>query len=424
MAIDKQKTRELLAAIDNLFHQVAGGLPKSVLDWVQARVMGKAREEVRRLIENSRPPVLYLVGRSGHGKSSLINALANRPVAEVGHVKPTTPQSIPYTIPFEGLYSTWEVIDSRGIFESTRPGGAPSEDAVEHVRRDVLDRRPDVILHLIAAPEVRNLANDLRVFRDILDALKAKVGTVPPVVVVLTKADTLGNPRQWSPEQHPAKAELLRELLMYMVGDVLGLPACKPAKAEAPERGCVVEGDSPVRFVVPVATPAGEEAWNVETLSELIGEVLPGDARLEFFQAQRRKELLRKMSSDLIKRFAGIATTVGASPLPVSDFLILAPLQLLMIALVGGLSCRPFSTATAFEFLGASGASIALGRGFRTVAQQLVKLVPIAGDVISAAIAGAGTYAIGKSAESYFFLGQARKPEEFRLEWKPGENEA
>ena len=44
----------------------------------------------------------------------------------------------------------------------------------------------------------------------------------------------------------------------------------------------------------------------------------------------------------------------------------------------------------------------------RPINQQLVKLVPLAGVAISGAIAGAGTYAIGKSAETYFFSGVIR----------------
>jgi uncharacterized protein (DUF697 family) len=42
------------------------------------------------------------------------------------------------------------------------------------------------------------------------------------------------------------------------------------------------------------------------------------------------------------------------------------------------------------------------GLGLRWTAQQLVKLVPGAGSIVSASIAGAGTTALGKSAMTYF----------------------
>jgi uncharacterized protein (DUF697 family)/predicted GTPase len=419
MAIDKDRTRDLLGQIDRLFHEVAGRLPGSAMQWLKDQVMGKAMADVRQLVEQSRPPVLYLLGRSGHGKSSLINALANKPVATVGHVRPTTATSTPYTIEFPEQFSSWQVIDSRGIFESTRPEGAPTRDAVDHLRRDIAAHKPDVVLHAVAARESRNLANDLTVLRDVGQLLKASMGVAPPVVVVLTQTDLLDPPREWPLQPGGTKAARITETLDYMARDVLAVPGVEPLDAAEPTKGCRLQGGQAVKCLVPVAVPPGEPFWNVETLSEAVGTVLPQEALLQFFQAQRRKELLRKMAADLVRRFAGIAGTVGMAPLPVADILILTPLQLAMIALVGGISCRTVSRETAAEFLTASGVAVGAGFALRTLAQQVVKAVPFAGAALSGAIAGAGTYALGKSAETYFFSGVIRRPEEFQGEWQP-----
>jgi hypothetical protein len=64
------------------------------------------------------PPVLYLLEQSGHGTSSLLNALAGRPVAQVGHVRPQTPGADPHLITFQEVFSEWKVVDARGIFET------------------------------------------------------------------------------------------------------------------------------------------------------------------------------------------------------------------------------------------------------------------------------------------------------------------
>src|SRR5262249_38993934 len=126
----------------------------------------------------------------------------------------------------------------------------------------------------------------------------------------------------------------------------------------------------------------------------------------------------------LVWKFSGIAATIGAAPVPVADIIILTPLQVAMIAIVGGISCRTVSRETAAEFLTASGVTLGAGFAMRTVAQQLVKLVPYGiGDGTSGAIPGAGTYAIGRSAETYFFSGVIRKPEEFRDAWQPPPDE-
>jgi hypothetical protein len=62
----------------------------------------------------------------------VINALAGKEVAEIGHVKPTSPESVPYLIQFPETFSTWEVVDSRGIREVESPASGI----------DRYDRRP------------------------------------------------------------------------------------------------------------------------------------------------------------------------------------------------------------------------------------------------------------------------------------------
>ncbi len=419
MAIDRDRTRELLAQIDKLFQEVAVKLPAAGVRWLKEQVMGRALGEVRDLVEKSRPPVLYLIGRSGHGKSSLINALANRPVAEVGDVRPTTARSAAYTIDFADLYASWEVIDSRGIFESTRPEGASAQDAVEYLRQDIAASKPDVVLHVISTREARSMANDLKVLQEVGQLLKAKMGVTPPILAVLTQADLVEPPREWPLVPGGAKAGRLAATLDYMARDVLGATTVESVDPGEPFRGCRLPGDGSVQGIIPVAVPPGEAFWNVETLSAVIGTILPREALLQFFQAQRRKELLRQMAVDLVRRFAGIAAGVGLMPIPIADIFILTPLQLIMIAVVGGLSCRSVSRETAAEFLTASGVAVGAGLALRTAAQQLVKFIPFAGAGISGAVAGAGTYALGRSAETYFFAGQVRPPDDFRGDWEP-----
>lgn len=51
----------------------------------------------------------------------------------------------------------------------------------------------------------------------------------------------------------------------------------------------------------------------------------------------------------------------------------------------------------------------------RTLAQQLSKLIPIAGMPISAGIAGAATYGLGRAAEAYFLVVKSALPKSSNL---------
>ncbi len=419
LAVDKSKTRELINGINAAFDVAASGLPGKQRDWIRRNVIGAAFSEIEDLIVASRPPVLYVMGRSGHGKSSLINALAGRKVAEVADVKPHTIGADPYYIAFPEYHAEWQIIDSRGIFETTTPEGAPKKDALEQVKEDVKKYRPDIILHVIAAPETRSLKNDFNAFAEVQKVVRKESGAATPSIMVLTKVDVVGNPREWPLEEHANKAGLVKELLDYVADDVLASPREKEKiDLNSSIKGYILNRGDYVG-VVPVCARHTDE-WNVATLSSFIGERLPESAQLDFYQAQQRKELLQRLSSSLIRRFSVIGAGIGSAPVPIADIAILTPLQLLMIALVAGLSCRPLSLDSVPEYAAASGVNVAAAFGGRQLARQLVKFVPLAGLPASAAIAGASTFGLGKSAEAYFFHGEIKRPVTFASEWIKG----
>jgi uncharacterized protein (DUF697 family) len=159
-----------------------------------------------------------------------------------------------------------------------------------------------------------------------------------------------------------------------------------------------------------------EPYWNVETLSWLIGDFLPTDARLQFVQAQERQNLMRKMARNTTHSFSLAATGIGAKPLPFADAALLLPLQFGLIGLIGTFSCRELELGTVKEYMAAMGITGASGLLLREVARALIQLVPVAGWGVSAGIAGGSTWAMGKSAEKYFFDDVAKDPDEFKQE--------
>ena len=172
----------------------------------------------------------------------------------------------------------------------------------------------------------------------------------------------------------------IKDILDFVVGKIIGAKAFEPFDKAEPAYGYRITEESFVSGVIPVAAPDPPEPfWNVERLSECIGQLIPKEAQLDFFQAQQRKALLRNVALNMVDRFAAIAGLVGSTPLPVADMLLLTPLQMLMVAMVGGLSCRSMTAATAGEFMTASGATVAAGFALREVARQAMKFVPFWG---------------------------------------------
>jgi hypothetical protein len=94
--------------------------------------------------------------------------------------------------------------------------------------------------------------------------------------------------------------------------------------------------------IIPVAS-LEDDLWNIDTLTNLIGNHLDEAAKLDFYQAQKRTEQLRKISTAINKRFTGIAGGVGSSPIPLSDIALITPLQLLLITNIGAQSGREAS---------------------------------------------------------------------------------
>ena len=412
MAIDPEKFQRLQDRLD----EIAEATPVEDENSKQAMemVLGDALDEVEELIDESREPRLYVFGRSGAGKSSLINALSNQQVAEVDAVAPQTVDSESYHISASDRYASWDIVDSRGLFESVPPEGAIPTDTVEFLKEDLKEYRPDMLIHVMKPDHVRAGKRDF----EVLNELQDEFGDLfPPVVYCLNHVDTHLTPGgDWPPETNPSLAGDIKETLDFATRVIEEKTETelqrKPLEESQPLSGYQFGSEDHIG-IVPVCLKEGAR-WNVDSLNMLIGDFLPDSARLQYAQLQQREDIMRELSQDVTNKFATAATGVGAAPVPVADVAVLLPLQYLLIVIVGGLSCEEMKVETGKQYLGAMGGTTIAGLAARSMARSLLQYIPGAGTAISASVAGGGTWAIGRSAETYFFDDEIVEPSSLR----------
>ena len=158
-----------------------------------------------------------------------------------------------------------------------------------------------------------------------------------------------------------------------------------------------------LRGTRPAVAAAFEEPRG--TVLAALCQALPLETRLEFARVSGEPSAQIEIAALLTRSTTAICTAIGAQPIPLADFPILTSLQVAMVAGIVHATGREWGVRLARDFLAALGVNIGVGFLLREGARAAVKLVPIWGNVISGAVAGAGTYAIGRAASAYFIEG-------------------
>jgi uncharacterized protein (DUF697 family) len=155
---------------------------------------------------------------------------------------------------------------------------------------------------------------------------------------------------------------------------------------------------------------AGEDAAQFMTF---LARNMPNEARVEMARIAHDRTTQTEIAQTLVKSTTAICAAIGAQPIPLADLPILTALQLLMVSGVMYISGRERSLRAATEFIAALGVNVGAGMILREGTRALLKFFPGWGNVVCGAVAGAGTYAIGRAAIVYFLegltLGDARR---------------
>ena len=301
---------------------------------------------------------ILIAGRTGVGKSTLVNEIFQGRLATTGQGKPVTKETRRFTKKGVPL----AVYDTRGL--ELKEYQQIIDELVEFVGAKAGD--PDVNQHVHVAWVC--VSEDGRRVEDAEIELHRRLADFMPVLGVITKARADGGFR----------AEVQRLL---------------PAAKNVVRVRALSERFDDADLVLP---PMG-----LEELLDATAELIPEAVQRALAAAQKvRLELKKRAAHKVVVAAAGAATAAGASPIPFSDAALLVPIQVGMLAGISAtfgieLSKALFSTPVA-AMAGPAGATV-LGRA---VVSNLLKFVPgvgsVAGGVVAAAAAATLTTALGE----------------------------
>jgi uncharacterized protein (DUF697 family)/GTPase Era involved in 16S rRNA processing len=391
---------EILSGLSNL-ERLLSRLPLPLGDELRRRIA-----ELRELLIEQRAPRLVLVGRRGAGKSTLINAIFDQPLAGVGHVERGTLEPRWYS--YKSERGALEVLDTRGIGEALRAGEPNArEAALAAVLAECKKEPPDAILFLVKAKEVEARSDqDVDDLARISDAVHKNHGMKLALIGVANQCDELSPPGvplhvPDVSDRYKQKLEAVRLVEHKLAERVRTHPSLS-------EQMVVSVGVVAYKEWGPSGEVLDDRRWRIDDLVQYIYQELPAQAQVELARVSRVKKLQGQLAKKIVHATAAASAAVAALPLPVADIAPITALQLSMLTAIGYIGGRELSAKAAAELLAALGVNVGAGYVFREIARGLVKWVfPGGGSAVSTAVAYAGTYGLGAAAVAYFIDGKS-----------------
>lgn len=293
---------------------------------------------------------LAIFGKTGVGKSTLINAIFGEEVAPTGIGRPVTMDSNFYVHP-DGFLG---VFDSRGL-----EIGRDTDALISELESEMRKRREEPLSEQIHVAWYCFRADGRRFEETEAEFIRRLHQLGLPIVGVLTQVSMRDG------KYHPAAVTLADEIA------ALDLP---------------ILGGRPVMVMASGDPFDGKGEHGLKELLDATFQVAPHGVEAALIAAQKvdlaRK---RKKAKEVARLSAASALAAATIPIPVASAGLLVPIQLAMMARIAAIYGVKVETAT----LAATVATTAATAAGRAAVVSLLKLIPGAGTVIGATISGA-----------------------------------
>ena len=362
-------------------------LARSVRSWFARPTDADLERRLDQLRRRVPAPVFWLFGKTQSGKTSIIRYLTGAEDAEIGAgFRPTTRFSREYAFPSPDT-PLIRFLDTRGL-------GEPDYDPEEDITR-FGSATHAMIVTVRAADHAKETV--LRHLKHVRTRQPER-----PVILALTCLHDL-HPQQ----QHPLPYPFGDDPEAFRIEDFAGQQTAVPE----PLLRTIAEQKSRFRdlvdYAVPIDLTRPEDGYEVSDyggsqLKKVLLHVLPIAYRQTLLQMDEAGRDLgqwyEQRALPYIIGYSTLAATAGAMPVPWLDLLLLPAIQSRMVFALARLYGQPLTATRFLELAGTLG----VGLMVRQAVRETSKLIPGVGSVLSGALAGSTTFALGKAFCHYY----------------------
>ena len=415
-----QNMKNFYVKAGDLIDKLPDAIPAKTRDMLKDAILGdKDLKQLMDGIDSHRPPRIFLIGRTGVGKSSLINALCGAYVASVSDTHSCTAGATTHKC-MDGDRTLMEICDTRGIAESESLDSSVS--AEDMLIEQINEFSPDVAILMLNCTHRDDVDTDVQFLKKLAKTYAEINSLRLPIVVVINKCDEMAPSRFKAPAEYPQnKVDKIKEVVQYYKGiivkaglkidDIVAVSSLIDWKTPDGMEIGVDEIDNLPKHDIENLQIAFDGRYQIKELLDILEEAIQDfEAQMGLRMAARLTEVVHRFAKHLNTIFSGISGTVALTPIPVSDIYVLLILQSMLVSLIASLSGRDISLDTAKEFILSMGGIAGAGYAFRLIAQQASKFLnavwPGTGSAVSSGIAALGTSAMGKAAIAYYIDGE------------------